>query len=223
MRYVAGLGSDCGGRAKVRVLDLDDGTESIVHNVQLHDGTPEPIWAADGSGFLYQFENLTWGVTPLDGGPVVQGIPTILSRRFRLEPPAPGARAELLDALEVGRAWLGDELAPAVPVAGQNAADGRGIWLLLDDSRGAAHQAILARLTDPGVVAEVHRFDVPQAVSGLRLSDDDTFAALYLGLDEPWPFVLAPIGDGHSTATSAPIDGLLAALVPASADTWPGE
>jgi hypothetical protein len=221
-------GPDCGSPSgmsdRVRVLDLDQGTESFVTGVQLQDGTPEPIWAADGSGFLYHFQTLGWGVTPLDGGPVVQGLPGILSRRWRL---ASGTlRGQLIDAMTVGKSWLGESLAPAVPVAAQNAADGEAIWVLLDQSDGDLYEAVLAKVTGPDEIALVRRFDVPMTVTGaLRLSDDDAHAALGLGSDAPWPFVVVPLvgGDDTPTNTGPPVDGLLLGLVPAAADAWPSE
>lgn len=228
---VCGPAPDCGrvpdpdgGPSNVtRVLDLEAGTETIVPGVQLHGGTPEPIWTADGSGFLHRFQTLGWGVTPLEVGPVVRGTPAILSRRFRLEPPSAGATADLIEPDTVGRAWLGDRLAPAIPVTGVNASDGEAIWMLLDGWAGTTRQAIVAKLTGPGEIASVHRFDVPEAVTHFELSPDDTWVALDLRLDDPWPFVFAAVDDDAPTSETSPvIDGLLLGLVPAAeADAWP--
>ena len=228
---VCGRAPDCGQvtaaaadrpSVAVRVLDLETGSETIVQGVQLHGGNPEPIWAEDGSGFLFRFEDGGWGVTPLDGGPVVAGTPTIISRRFRLEPPSTGAAVELTEADTVGRRWLGDLLAPAVPVTALDSADRDAVWVLLDEARGSQHQAVLAKLTAPGEIASLQRFDVPRPVVGFGLSDDDTLVALDLGRDAPWPFVLARVGDKATTATSRVIDGLRLRVLPADeAEGWP--
>lgn len=150
---------------------------------------------------------------------VTRPLATTWRVRFR-----PDATAEFTHALTVGQAWLGDELAPALPVAGLNAADGRAIWLLLDDSGGTTLQAVLVRLIGPGEVESIQRVDVPQPVTGFAMSDDDTLVALGLGFDEPWPFVLARVSDdAPTTATSPVIEGLRIGLVPATAgEEWPG-
>jgi hypothetical protein len=231
---VCGPAPDCGKvpgaedtlrGAVVRVLDPETRAETIVSGVQQFDGNPALIWAAIGPdpGFLFH-DAQGWGVQPLDGAPVVRGEPRILSRGYRLAP-AGSDGAELSDAFGIGKGWLGDLLAPALPVAGSNAADGAGIWLLLDQPRGSQHQAILVRLTGPGVVGTVNRFDMPTAAVGFAMSDDDTMVALDVGLDAPWPFMLAQVRDDLSTTTLGPvIDGLRVNLVPASvADGWPGD
>ena len=41
--------------------------------------SPDIFWAADGSGFLAQ-RGTEWGVTPLDGGPFLPGLPKLLDR-----------------------------------------------------------------------------------------------------------------------------------------------
>ena len=209
----------------VRILDLDAGTESIVPAVQLHGGTPEPIWVADGSGFLAQFGIDDWGITPLDGGQAIRAMPQIRSRHLRLVPDGAGG-ARLVDALEVGEAWLRGLRGPVRPLAALNVAGGESIWLLLDEPDGDEHVAVLARISGLGSIADVHRFEVPAAVTafGFAMSDDDAFATLGLATDAPWPFVIAPLADGGGrTIVAGPrVDGLLLGLVPAAeADTWP--
>ena len=154
------------------------------------------------------------------------GTPALFSRRFRLAPPSVGAADELTDADTLGRQWLGELLAPAVPVSGTNAASGGAVWMLLDEPHGSQHQAVLAKLTGSGAIGSVDRFDVPSAVVGFTMSDDDKSVALQLGAEDPWPFVLARVGGGDgSTAEISPvIDGQLLGIVPAAtADRWPSE
>jgi hypothetical protein len=97
--------------------------------------------------------------------------------------------------------------------------------MLLDQVQGSRHQAVLAKLTGAGEIASTYRFDVPSAVLGFSMSDDDATVALDLGSEPFRPFVLARVGADESTTTTSPvIDGWRVGLVSAAAaDGWPAD
>ena len=220
---------DSGISGPVRVLDpeLGPGSEIIVPLVQTFGGNPEIVWAADGTGFVAR-DGTEWGVTPIDGGPFVPGVPTLQSRW--LNPSVPGFD-DPTSLTQQGHGteftpdvWSGSKLSHATPVNVQLSADGEAIWQLLDDTDRPSPQALLARLTGPGSIASVRTFEIPSGpVTGFTLSPDDAFVAIYLGSgsDQP-PFVLEPVTPGDPAAPGPLIHGSLAGLVPAAAaDMWP--
>ncbi|MCY7417809.1 MAG: hypothetical protein LH650_04805 [Chloroflexi bacterium] len=211
----------------VLVIDPEQGPSSavLVPNVAMYGGGPEIVWAADGSGFLTG-DRAPLGVTPIDGGPFIPGAPKDLSRVYGNGRVAGSGQAGVgtMNALDGPTTqWYHDELAPATPVHSQFAADGEAVWLLLDETVGPTPRAVLAKLTGAGQIASVQTIAFPEGpVAGLRLSSDDTYAAIYLG-SEYTRFVLVPVAADEPPATAGPaIDGFLVGLVPAAAaDAWP--
>lgn len=216
-----------GGAVQVIDPDLGAASEVIVPHVQTFGGGPEFVWAADGSGFLAQ-RGTEWGVTPLDGGPFVPGVPRVFSRLWGTTPLGADTPTGLSAWDDMG-VWADvsyrGRLIEERLVGSQLSVDGAALWRLFDDVASTAPQAVLAMVTGPGEVASVQAIDVPvRPVQWFELSPDDAFAAIFFGNDEPQRFVLAPLTPGdHSGSTPAVIDGSLAGLVPAAtADAWPG-
>ncbi len=231
----------------VRVLDLDAGGDSeiIVPSVQTFGGGPDIFWAADGSGFLAQ-RGTEWGVTPLDGGPFIPGLPKLLDRGQYTTTPGLDEQYATTLGLEVlaqyiDEDWHATEPETATSVAVQRSTDWAAVWQAMVDTHDTSPRAVLARRAGPGAVDSVHTFAVPEdlgwairAVDGqegsfvipwFTLAPDDTFVALHGANVDRDLFVLAPLTPRDQTAASGPvIEGLLAGLVPAAvADTWPGQ
>jgi hypothetical protein len=208
-----------GSARSARLIDPDEGpsSERIVRDVSLHGGGPEIIWAADGSGFLYHFQTLGYGVTPLDGGQPIPGAPRIRSRAWRVE------GSQLVRVVDLARTWYRDELAPATLLSAEAAAQGDDLWLLLEDRSGESRRAVLARMSGPGAIEAVHRLEVPAGSDlGFELAPDDGSVALFVGSGDRPDFMIAHLPEGGEVVPASPlIHGRLLGLVPASADAWP--
>jgi hypothetical protein len=231
----------------VRVLDPDRGTSSevIAPRVQTFGGGPDIFWTADGSGFLGR-RGTEWGVTPIDGGPFVPGIPKLLDRgQYATTPGLDEQYAATLGldvlAQYINEDWHATEPDSATSVAVQRSADWSAVWQVLVDTHDTTPRAVLARRAAPGAGDSVHTFAVPEdlgwavrPVDGqdgsfvlpwVTLAPDDTFVALHGANVDLDLFVLAPVAVGDQTAATGPvIEGWLAGLVPAAvADAWPGQ
>jgi hypothetical protein len=231
-------------RGPVRVLDLDRDLVSqvIVPSVQTFGGGPDIFWAADGSGFLAQ-RGTEWGVTPLDGGPFIPGLPKLLDRgQYATTPDLDQQYATTFGLPELAQYsdedWHVTEPGTATSVAVQRSADWSAVWQTLVDTHDTSPRAVLARRGEPGAVESVHTLAVPQDLGWVvrdldgqggfvapwfTLAPDDTFVALHGANVDRDMFVLAPLTSGDQTASSGPvIEGWLAGLVPAAvADRWP--
>ena len=191
--YREGQGAG-GGAVSVFDPELGTGSEIIVPRVQTFGGGPSIIWAADGSGFLAR--NPSWGVTPLDGGPLVPGVPKVLSRW--LGPTPLGAEVSTgltqLDGPQAATelSYDGGRI-KVTPVAQRFSADGEAIWQLFEDADGASPRALLAKLAGPSDFDPVRAFGIPTGpVIGFTLSPDDTFVAIHVGDFDEERFVRSP-------------------------------
>jgi hypothetical protein len=225
-RYALVTGGDL-TTAGVSVLDPDRGAGSavVVPDVQLFDGNPSFSWVADSSGFLAR-DGSTWGVTPVNGGPFVPGVPGLLTR-WR-QPSIPGLEDPTGETQRpygwgfVVDPWYDHQLDPAIPVHAALSFDGNSIWHLFDEP--GASRAILAKLTGPAVVESVRSFELPAGPAlGFWLSPDDSQVVLYYDSFEGGRFVLAPVGSADGIArTGSVFDGNVMDWVPAAAQDWPG-
>ena len=226
---------DSPGSRQVRVMDLDqpDAPARLVNGVPFLGGGPEMIWAADGSGFLARTKDPgvdwytgvggrpdhdSWGIKPLDGGPIQPGFPPIIHRRFS---------ADLGFDLDTTAGWLrvkrptrdvmletpGD--LPGMPLTALLSNHADGIWVLLRVGSGDATELVLDRIGEDGSVTEMRRIvrhgdDDPW----LELSPDDSLAAFRVDAEgADFRTTLLRVDEAASDSPPSTLDGLLVGWV----------
>jgi hypothetical protein len=162
-------------------------------------GGPSAIWAADGSGLLVggggASAQARYRLLPRSGGAPLGIVPELAFREPRFVR-AGGATlirctVSIPDCAESGLWVFDDGNVPAEWLAGELpdlidasfSADGRSVWLLLDQPSAGGHDAVLAKATAPGVMTTVWRRALPADVSGLTLGAfalDDSMVVVWL-------------------------------------------
>jgi catechol 2,3-dioxygenase-like lactoylglutathione lyase family enzyme len=239
----------------VQIIDAWTGSRLSLSGVGLAGGGPHFIWAADGSGLLVSgvwdqslcprepcVVDAPLGIFPIDGGPIVPGVPELYprpyARRFAQGGRSIDVYARSTEGVVVGEGWVqdaegvpdfatrttwySDELAPATLQDSSFSADGRSVWVLLDGDDGA--QTILAHVSTPGSVEVVATEPVGTGFEfgtiGGMAPDDSLVAVSHYYPDAQSTLTLVATG-GQTASTHG---GSLAGFVPTSlADSWPGE
>lgn len=236
--------------AGVLVADPESASrETYAETTRLSRGSAGPggsswmVWTADGTGLLTDRSgDLTggWAILPIGGGPARDGLQPLYPPR---DPPwllQDGTQIQLchyaagIDCGELAyaavvaeapdgtiRAWYGDELAPGRAIDASFFADGRSVWLLMQ--QGDGRELALARLERPGsarIVTATGRH-VGNAPAFLReVASNESLVAV--GFEYPegqGPTLLLPTDGGAPTYHDGRFAGFLSAAV---VDALPG-
>jgi hypothetical protein len=223
----------------IMVVDADTGETTTLAALDLPGGGPDLIWAADGSGLVVR-QGGGHAIAPIDGRAPVSGVPELAPRLQRrwlapggstvgpcgdggssCPPGAEGVRTA--DARLRRTDWYTGELGGAKAFDSSFAANGQSVWLLLDQSDGVEHTAVIARADEPLRPVRVGSVDLGAGVTHMwihGLAPDDTIMAInaFYG-DIVGSVTLIDTAAGTSSRHSGSLVGFVPATV---ADAWPG-
>lgn len=186
----------------IQVVDAGTGSTTLMPNMPLPGGGPDLIWAANGSGLLVTSGD-GYGIAPLDGGAVVPRVPALA--------PRPGARwiapgGSTLFVCAAGSCsarpdgfvstiaddgtavqWYDGQVDGAMVRDASFAADGRSVWILLEQVDGTDHIGVIATADEPGNVRVVATVNLGPGVAHMGfggLAPDDSSVAIRHWLGE---------------------------------------
>ncbi len=192
-----------GPLGSIKVVDGADGSAVSSLDLSLPGSGPSLMWAADGSGLVVATDG-GHAIAPLDGGPIVPGVPQ-LAPHMGARWLAPGGSTVYVcgggdctaseDGLvstiaDDGTAtqWYDGQIDGAQVRDASFSADGRSVWILLDQVEGANHLALIAKSDEPGEVRVVRTLHLGPSVAHMwfsGLAPDDSVIAIDHWLGEP--------------------------------------
>lgn len=222
------------------VIDPSTGDMIPVPGYVPVDGTPEPVWTADGTALLSTSQSNQrglgdWSLTPIDGGQARPGTaPLYWQRGTRfiddrgrwIYDPHSGANGGrvIVESYETGsEVWYDGELQPARLRDFSFTNKGDAIWMLLTTADDAALE--LVRSTAPGTHEEVIPSVPFEAVSGADLANisaiapDDSIVVVSARTSTRWDEILLETASGATIPL--PAGTQVSGFVPAAlADTF---